>query len=101
MHIVASEKQNHAEELLYVPLEDYKYLYTNSKGNEIYVHRKKYELFGEDFTTVVLYNEASHKKQKKSYEASKAKICEKLEDLKRRKIPKGKKKPGLEIWIED
>ena len=32
MHIVASAKHNHAEEHLYVPLEDYKYLYTNSKG---------------------------------------------------------------------
>jgi transposase len=84
MHIVASAKHNQAEELLYVPLEDYKYLYTNSKGNEIYGYRKRYEFFGEDFTTVVLYNGASHKKQKKSYEASKAKICEKLEDLKRR-----------------
>jgi len=136
MHIIASAKHNQAEELLYVPLEDYKYLYTNSKGNEIYGYRKKYEFFGKDFTTVVLYNGASHKKQKKSYEASKAKICDKLEDLKRRlgsnrgkerdkssverefndiihkdfrsvfghkvgEIPEGKKKPGLEIWIED
>ena len=84
MHIVASAKQNQAEELLHIPLEDYKYLYTNYKGNEIHGYRTRYEFFGEDFTTVVLYNGASHKKQKKSYEASKAKICEKLEDLKRR-----------------
>jgi len=84
MHIVASAKHSHTEELLYVPLEDYKYLYTNSKGHEIYGYRKKYELFGEDFTTVVLYNGASYKKQKKGCEGSKAKIWEKLEDLKRR-----------------
>jgi transposase len=135
MHIVASAKHNHAEELLNIPLEDYKYLYTNSKGNEIYGYRKKYEFFEQEFTTVILYSEASYKKQKKSYEGSKAKICEKLEDLKRRlgsnrgkernkssverefndiiykdfrsvfghkvgKIPKDKKKPSLEIWIE-
>jgi len=84
MHIVASAKHSQAEELLYVPLEDYKYLYTNSKGNEIYGYRKKYEFFGQEFTTVVLYSEASYKKQKKSYEGSKAKMWEKLEDLKRR-----------------
>jgi len=136
MHIVASAKHSQAEELLYVPLEDYKYLYTNSKGNEIYGYRKKYEFFGQEFTTVVLYSEASYKKQKKSYEGSKAKIWEKLEDLKRKlgsnrgkerdkssverefndiiykdfrsvfghkvgKIPKGKKKPSLKIWIEE
>jgi len=136
MHIVASAKHSQAEELLYVPLEDYKYLYTNSKGNEIYGYRKKYEFFGQEFTTVVLYSEASYKKQKKSYEGSKAKMWEKLEDLKRRlgsnrgkernkssverefndiiykdfrsvfghkvgKIPKGKKKPSLKIWIEE
>jgi transposase len=136
MHIVASAKHSQAEELLYVPLEDYKYLYTNSKGNEIYGYRKKYEFFEQEFTTVILYSEASYKKQTKSYEGSKAKICEKLEDLKRRlgsnrgkerdkssverefndiiykdfrsvfghkvgKIPKGKKKPSLKIWIDE
>ena len=136
MHIVASAKHNQAEELLNVPLEKYKYLYTNSKGNKIYGYRNKNEFFGKEFTTVVLYSEASYKKQKKGYEASKAKICEKLEDLKRRlgsnrgkerdkssverefndiiykdfrsvfghkvgKIPKGKKKPSLKIWIEE
>ena len=136
MHIVASAKHNQAEELLNVPLEKYKYLYTNSKGNKIYGYRTKNEFFGKEFTTVVLYSEASYKKQKKGYEASKAKICEKLEDLKRRlgsnrgkerdkssverefneiiykdfrsifghkvgEMPEGKKKPGLEIWIEN
>jgi transposase len=135
MHIVASAKPNQAEDLLNIPVAAYKYLYTNSHGNKIYGYRKKYEFFGQEFTTVVLYNEASHKKQKKSYEERKAKIWEKLEDLKRRlnsnrgkerdkssverefndiipkdfrsvighkvgNIPKGKKKPDLEIWIK-
>jgi transposase len=135
MHIVASAKHSQAEELLDIPIEDYKYLYTNSHDNQIHGYRKKYEFFGREFTTVVLYNEASHKKQKKSYEERKAKILEKLEDLNRRlesnrgkerdkssverefndiihkdfrsvighkvgEIPKGKKKPNLEIWIK-
>jgi len=84
MHIVASAKHNQAEELLNIPLENYKYLYTNPQSNQIYGYRTKYELFGKEFTTVVLYSEASYKMQKKSYEKSKAKICEKLKDLKRR-----------------
>ncbi len=84
MHIVASAKHSQAEELLDISIEDYKYLYTNSHDNKIYGYRKKHEFFGQEFTTVVLYNEASHKKQKKSYEERKAKIWEKLEDLNRR-----------------
>ena len=38
--------------------------------------------FGQEFTTLVLYNEASYKKQMKSHEERKAKIWEKLTDLK-------------------
>lgn len=84
MHILASAKPNQAEKLLKIPLEDYKYLYTNSHGNKIYGYRIKYKFFGQEFTTVILYNEASQKKQKKSYEQRKTKILIKLEDLKRR-----------------
>ncbi|MBW2976924.1 IS1634 family transposase [Candidatus Woesearchaeota archaeon] len=84
MHIVASAKHNQAEELLYILLNNYKYLYTNTQGNKIYGYRIKHEFFGKEFTAVVLYNGATCKKQKKSYEESKKKIWEKLEDLKRR-----------------
>jgi transposase len=84
MHIVASAKHNQAEELLEMPLNNYKYLYTNTQDNEIYGYREKHDFFGTEFTTVVLYNEASYKKQRKSYEEGKAKIWDKLEDLKRR-----------------
>jgi len=84
MHIVASAKHNQAEELLNIPFEDYKHLYTNPQGNKIYGYRTKYEFFGLEFTTVVLYNEASYKKQKRGYEERKAKIWDNLEDLKRR-----------------
>jgi len=89
MHVVASAKHNQAEELLNIPLEDYKYLYTNSKGNKIYGYRTKCEFFGKEFTTVVLYSAASHKKQMESYEERKAKILEKLEDLRRRLKSRG------------
>jgi transposase len=84
MHIVASAKHNQAEELLEMPLNNYEYLYTNTQDNEIYGYREKHDFFGTEFTTVVLYNEASYKKQRISYEERKAKIWDKLEDLKRR-----------------
>lgn len=84
MHIVASAKHNQAEELLEMPLNNYEYLYTNTQDNEIYGYREKHDFFGTEFTTVVLYNEASYKKQRISYEEKKAKIWDKLEDLKRR-----------------
>lgn len=84
MHIVASAKHNQARELLRIPLNKYSYLYTNSKAHKIYGYRTRHEFFGQDFTTVVVYNEASHRKQKRSYEGKKSKMLEKLADLKRR-----------------
>jgi transposase len=59
-------------------------LYTNSKGNKIYGYRTKHEFFGKEFTIIVLYSAASYRKQMESYEKRKAKMLEKLSDLKRR-----------------
>ena len=104
MHIVASAKHNQAEDLLNIPLENYKHLYTNPQNNKIFGYRTKYEFFGKEFTTVVLYNEASYKKQRNSYEGSKANIWEKLEDLKRRlQSNKGQKrdKSSVEREVND
>jgi len=84
MHIVASAKPDQARDLLRIPLDKYKYLYTNPKGHKIYGYRTQYEFFGREFTTVVAYSDASHKKQMGSYEKRKSKILEKFADLKRR-----------------
>ncbi|MEA1905556.1 MAG: IS1634 family transposase [Euryarchaeota archaeon] len=84
MNFVASAKHNQAEELLKISLDDYKYLYTNSKGNEIYGYRTKHEFFRKEFTTVILYSDASYRKQMESYEKRKAKMLAKLADLQRR-----------------
>lgn len=84
MHIVASAKHNQARRLLKITIKKYRYLYTNSKAHKIYGYRIRHEFFGQEFTTVVAYNEASHKKQKRSYEGKKSKILEKLADLKKR-----------------
>ena len=84
MHLVASAKHNQAKDLLKIPLDEYEYLYTNPKGHKIHGYRTKHEFFGQKFTTVITYNEASYNKQKKSYELKKSKILDNLADLKRR-----------------
>ena len=84
MHLVASAKHNQARELLKIPLKKYRYLYTSPKGHKVYGYRTKHKFFEKEFTTVVMYSEASYKKQKKSYERRKSKIMEKLADLNRR-----------------
>jgi len=104
MHLVASAKHNQAKDLLKIPLKKYGYLYTNSKGHRIYGYRTRHEFFERDFTTVVVYNEASHKKQKKSYEKKKSKILEKLADMKKRlesKKGKGRSVSSVEREVNE
>ena len=84
MHIVASAKHEQARDLLRIPLDKYKYMYTNPKGHKIYGYRTKYKFFGREFTTVVAYSDASYKKQRGSYEKRKSKMMEQFADLKRR-----------------
>jgi len=84
MSFVASAKFDQAEDLLEIPLEDFEHIYTNSKDHEIYGSRTKYTFFGKEFTSIVTYNKATYTLQKESYLSSKAKILEKMTDLKRR-----------------
>ncbi len=84
MSFVASAKFDQAEDLLDISLEDFNHVYTNSKDHEIFGYRTKYTFFGKEFTTIVTYNKATYTLQKESYQTSKAKILEKMTDLKRR-----------------
>ncbi len=104
MSFVASAKFDQAEDLLDTPLEDFKHIYTNSKDHEIYGYRTKYNFFGKEFTTIVTYNKATYTLQKESYFISKAKILEKMTDLKRRlESDRGKErdKSSVEREISD
>jgi transposase len=104
MSFVASAKFDQAEDLLDIPLEDFKHIYTNSKEHEIYGYRTKYTFFGKEFTTIVTYNKATHTLQKASYLSSKAKILAKMTDLKRRlESDRGKErdKSSVEREISD
>lgn len=104
MSFVASAKFDQAEDLLDIPLEDFKHIYTNSKDHEIYGSRTKYTFFGKEFTTIVTYNKATQTLQKESYLSSKAKILAKMTDLKRRlESERGKErdKSSVEREISD
>jgi transposase len=104
MSFVASAKFDQAEDLLEIPLEDFKLIYTNSKDHEIFGYRTEYTFFGKEFTTIVTYNEATYTLQKESYLSSKAKILEKMTDLKRRlESDRGKErdKSSVEREISD
>ena len=84
MSFVASAKSEQAETLMDILLDDFKYLYTNSKEHEIFGYRTKHIFFGKEFTTIVTFNKSTLNLQKESYLSRKEKILEKLEDLKRR-----------------
>jgi transposase len=84
MSFVASAKSEQAEFLMDIPLNEFKHLYTNSKGHELLGYRTKHTFFGTEFTTIVTYNKSTYNLQKESYGSRKAKIIEKLDDLKRR-----------------
>jgi transposase len=104
MSFVASAKFDQAEDLLDIPLEDFKHIYTNSKEHEIYGSRTKYTFFGKEFTTIVTYNKATYTLQKESYLSSKAKILAKMTDIKRRlESDRGKErdKSSVEREISD
>ncbi len=84
MSFVASAKSEQAELLMDVQLNEFKHLYTNSRGHDIFGYRTKHIFFGTEFTAIVTYNESTYNLQKESYGSRKAKILEKLADLKRR-----------------
>jgi transposase len=84
MSFVASAKSEQAETLMNISLNEYKPLYTNSKGHQIFGYRTKHTFFGKEFTTIVTYNKSTYNLQKESYLSRKEKILERLADLKRR-----------------
>jgi len=91
MHIVGSISRSQAKDFFTVPLDDFKFLYKNMKGHVIKGYRfEDVELFGRTFTLVVSYNEATYKRQKKTYERRKKRILEGVIELRKKAVKKGK-----------
>ena len=91
MHIVGAVTRNQAKDFFTVPLDDFKFLYKNMKGHIIKGYRfENAEFFRKKFTLVTSYNEATYKRQKKTYERRKKKILEGVIDLREKAVRKGK-----------
>jgi len=91
MHIVGAVTRNQAKDFFTVPLDDFKFLYKNMKGHIIKGYRfENAEFFRKKFTLVTSYNEATYKRQKKTYERRKKKILEGVIDLRKKAVRKGK-----------
>ncbi len=101
MSFVASAKSEQAETLMDISLDEFKYLYTNSKAHEIFGYRTKLNFFGKEFITIVTFNKSTLNLQKESYLSRKEKILEKLADLKQRlESDRGKKRSKSSVERE-
>ena len=91
MHIVGAVTRNQAKDFFTVPLDDFKFLYKNMKGHIIKGYRfEDVEFFRKKFTLVTSYNEATYKRQKKTYERRKKKILEGVIELREKAVRNGK-----------
>jgi len=90
MHVVGGLKRDQIRDLMEVPLDQYEYIYTNDKGNEISSYRTEREVFDQHFTVVISHNAASERKQLHRYEEKKTKFLEEMPKLKEKYEKKGK-----------
>ncbi len=104
-NFVGSLRMNQMTHLLDIPLKKFKDLYTNKKGHLIKGYKTKEEIYGEDYSIVITYNEQSAKKQRETTQKAILEISNKLssiqENFKNKK--KGKKSAikGLSARIND
>lgn len=92
MHIVGSLTRSQAKDYFgKVSLDEFSFLYKNSKGHEITGYRfNDVTFFNKRFTLVVTYNPATYKRQKNTYEKRKKKILKGIEELQKNAQRKGK-----------
>ena len=90
---IGALRKNQLKHLFDVKLEQYEDLYVNKKENQIKGYRTSEKVYGEDYTIVVTYNEATAKKQRAKTEESIEKITKKFSEMKKNIINKkrGKK----------
>lgn len=104
-HFIGSLRMNQMDHLLDIPLSKFEDLYINKKENLIKGYRTKEEIYGEEYTIIVTYNEKSFKKQKEKTEDSIKKITEKFKEIdeqfKNKKKGKKSKIKGLSSRIND
>ena len=102
---IGSLRMNQVSHLLDVPLTKFEKLYTNKKGHAIMGFKTKEEIYGEEYTIVVTYNEKSAKKQREKTKEAIKKISKKFQEmedtLKNKKKGKKAKIKGVSGRIND
>lgn len=80
-HFIGALRKNQLKDLFDVNLTQFEDLYTNKKENMIKGYRTSKKVYGENYTIVLTYNEATAKKQKIKTEESIEKIKKKFSKL--------------------
>lgn len=90
MHLVGGLKRNQVSEFMRISIDHYDLLYENRKGHKIFgIKCGKKNVFGEEFTVILTYNEHTCKRQKARYELKKMKIMEEVEEIRKKANRKG------------
>jgi len=94
LRLVGSLKRNQVDDLMRVPLADYKALYTSRKGHDVLGFRATRPYFGREWTVVVQYNKATFKKNERSYERELERSLKRLRQIQAQlEKPPGKGRP--------
>lgn len=80
-HFIGALKKNQLKHLFDVKLEEFEDLYSNEKENQIKGYRTSEEVYGEKYTIVVTYNEATYIKQRAKTDEAIAKIKKKFSKI--------------------
>ena len=80
-HFIGALRKNQLKYLFDIPLDKFEELYTNTKDNPIKGYRSSENIYGENYTVVVSYSEATSKKQKSKSDESIKKIKEQFSVL--------------------
>lgn len=94
MHVVGSLKRSQVEDLIAIPHQQFKYLYKSRSGGKVFGYRTKREFWDRDFTVVITYNENTAKRQKRTWNKTKERIEQGMEELSKkysRKTGRGRK----------
>jgi transposase len=81
MHIIGSLKRNQVEDLIDLPLQEFKFLYKSKRGGRVYAHRVKREFWNKEFTVIITYNENTAKRQQRSWNKAKERIKQRMNEL--------------------
>lgn len=98
IHFVGSLKSEQVKDLMKISLDDYKFCYKTGKDNKIRSIRRKMELYGKEFDTVVSYNPSTYSRQSKTFDRKVKKTLGALDELKSKlSEPRGRgRKPTVE-----